>query len=187
MKRIASIILALAIMLSLSVLTGCSNRELTGFEKQINANEANVKAITSQYDTPQLTRSLDYENVIRRAEYLNQGNTVGYLYLLSDTGMVLEEVQVAGKVTSLNTFITPMQESQYARLRRPQSGTNSLSYLSEIIVVDAPDIDGTWGENVSGIFWFTPDGTYGEWIGLYRFSSERLSFQSEPILFNIND
>ncbi len=177
MKRIIALVLSMLCLCFL--MTGCDEED-TSYKQQVAENEANVRAITDQYGTPNITRSLDYENVMRRAEYLNQGNNIGYLYLLSDMGVVLEEVQVLGKVTSLNTFITPMQESQYVR----HSG--SIGTEHAIITVDAADIDGTWGENVSGIFWFTPDGVYGEWAGLYRFSSERLTFQTEPVLIQTN-
>jgi len=177
-KRIIAILLCL--LAFTFVLAGCSPEEDSAYKQQITENEQNARRIADQYGTPTINRSLDYENVMRRAEYLNQGNNIGYLYLLSDMGVVLEEIQVLGKVTSLNTFITPMQESQLARHDSPAGR------YREIIVVDAADIDGTWGENVNGIFWFTPDGAYGEWCGLYRFSSERLTFQTEPVLIKTN-
>lgn len=173
MKRIIALILAMLCLTAL--LTGCDEED-TNYKKQIAENEANAASITSQYGVPDINRSLDYENVKRRLEYLNQGNNIGYLYLLSDMGVVLEEVLVLGKVTSLNTYITPMQESQLVK----HTGTGGT--YREIIVIDAADVDGTYGENVQGIFWFTPDGVYGEWDGRYRFSSERLTFQTEPIL-----
>lgn len=56
-----------------------------------------------------------------------------------------------GKVSSLNSFLTP--DSTYAESGR---------YL--------PDVDGSYGENDSGIFFFTPDGKYVEWTGTYLYS-----------------
>ncbi|MDD4516575.1 hypothetical protein [Massilibacteroides sp.] len=173
MKKI--ILLLIAVIAAVSLLVACET-ETSTYKQQAVKNEENARTVTQQYSFPKVDRSLDYENVIRRVEYLNQGNNIGYLYLLTDTGAVIEEVQVLGKVTSLNTYITPMEESQVARHRI--AGT----YDSAIIVVSAPDIDGTYGDNVSGIFWFTPDGTYGEWNGKFRFSSTRLTFQTEPIM-----
>ena len=32
------------------------------------------------------------------------------------------------------------------------------------------DVDGSYGENDSGIFFFTPDGKYIEWTGTYLYS-----------------
>ena len=32
------------------------------------------------------------------------------------------------------------------------------------------DIDGSYGENDQGIFFFTPDGKYIEWTGTYLYS-----------------
>ena len=33
-----------------------------------------------------------------------------------------------------------------------------------------PDVDGSYGENDTGIFFFTPDGKYIEWTGTYLYS-----------------
>ena len=33
-----------------------------------------------------------------------------------------------------------------------------------------PDVDGSYGENDSGIFFFTVDGNYVEWTGDYLYS-----------------
>ena len=53
---------------------------------------------------------------------------------------------------------------------------------SEMYVAEAPDLDGTWGTRPEGIFWFTPDGVYQEWTGLYLYSSARMTFTSQPLL-----
>jgi hypothetical protein len=153
--------------------------EASVFETQSSQNENNVKDLIARQELPKLTRSLDFENVKRRLEYLNQSNTVGYIYLLSSNGQLVREGQVAGKVTSLNTFITPMEE-----IRKIENGYyyGESKYPATYGIVQAPDLDGTYGENVSGVFWFTPDGVYQEWIGPYLFSSERMTFTSEPVL-----
>lgn len=154
------------------------------FETQSEQNEENVSELIKRNELPKLTRSLDFENVAARLEYLNQGNTVGYLYLLTSNGQLIREVQVSGKVTSLNTYITPMEE-----IKQVEDGSRYSSYWAypgTYETVQAPDLDGTYGENVSGIFWFTPDGVYGEWNGLYQFSAERLTFTSEPLLIELS-
>lgn len=33
-----------------------------------------------------------------------------------------------------------------------------------------PDVDGSYGSNDNGIFFFTPDGKYIEWTGTYLYS-----------------
>jgi hypothetical protein len=41
-------------------------------------------------------------------------------------------------------------------------------------IVQAPDIDGSYGQNVEGIYFFTTEGAYVEWAGEYMYSSEPL-------------
>jgi hypothetical protein len=173
-------------MLTITILTGCDEvfsasaaQQKSTYEMQSSKNEANAREIASRNGMPTLTRSLDYENVKRRAVYLNQGNNIGYLYLLTENGQLVRESQVLGKVTSLNTFITPMEEVKIIK----HAGDASMR-METPVVISAPDVDGTYGENVTGIFWFTPEGAYQEWNGKYIFSSERLTFQSIPILIN---
>jgi hypothetical protein len=61
---------------------------------------------------------------------------------------------VHGKVSSLNSFLTP--DSEY------YSSSHNCDWLA--------DVDGSYGENDSGIFFFTPDGKYIEWSGCYLYS-----------------
>lgn len=61
---------------------------------------------------------------------------------------------VDGKVSSLNSFLTP--DSDYYSC----NATNKW----------IADVDGSYGENDNGIFFFTPDGKYVEWSGIYLYS-----------------
>ena len=179
--RKKSFILFTAFMVLCSCTVACAPKlkpKPTTFERQSKQNEENVINLIERQTLPKLTRSLDFENVKQRLEYLNQSNNIGYIYLLTDNGQLIKEVQVLGKITSLNTYITPMEE-----FKAPGNYLNSGSYAQ---LVQAPDLDGTYGENVSGVFWFTPDGVYQEWTGLYLFSAERLSFATQPILVEIS-
>lgn len=43
------------------------------------------------------------------------------------------------------------------------------------------DVDGSYGVNVDGVFWFTVDGHYMEWSGKYLYSD--IPFEvTEPVL-----
>ena len=64
---------------------------------------------------------------------------------------------VDGKVTSLNSFLTP--DSEFYEYSWIYSGNKWL-----------PDVDGSYGANDNGIFFFTPDGRYIEWTGVYLYS-----------------
>lgn len=177
MKKIIMVVMMFVLCLSFGA-CGYTPPKPSTFEQQSLQNEENVKDLIVRMELPKLTRSLDFENVKQRLEYLNQANNIGYLYLLTGNGQLIKEVQVLGKVTSLNTYITPMEE-----FKAPKGYNDTGSYAQ---LVSAPDLDGTYGENVSGIFWFTPDGVYQEWTGLYLFSAERLSFTTQPLLVEVS-
>lgn len=150
------------ITLMMIISVGC---EPSTVESERKTNEQNAKNVIANTPAPIIERSLERENLVRRAKFLNQPNRVGYLYLLTEQGQLIREEQVQGKVSSLNNYLTPMDESTV-------NGA----------VLQSPDIDGVWGSNDAGIFWFTPEGIYREWTGNYLFSSERLDFDTKPIL-----
>jgi hypothetical protein len=60
----------------------------------------------------------------------------------------------------LNSFLTP--DSEYYERDMGASGIYHNKWLA--------DVDGSYGENDSGIFFFTPDGKYVEWSGDYLYS-----------------
>lgn len=176
MKRLIVIVLLLGI---LCALFGCSEGEYdTTYHQQSVQNEEATSSLIARQKMPQITRSSDWQNISDRIEYLNDGNAVGYLYLLTEMGQLVREVQVRDKVTSLNSYITPMEEVRLIKSR----GTGS-TYVDQF-VLQAPDLDGTYGENARGVFWFTSDGVYQEYNGLYFFSAERLSLTTTPILID---
>lgn len=151
---------------AMMMLTGCDR----SIEYANDQNEMSIKKLIEQDGLPKIERSLERENLKRRIEFINQPDRVGYLYLLTTNGQLIKEVQVSGKVSSLNSYLTPMEE-----------------YYVSGAVLSTADVDGTWGENDNGIFWFTPDGVYQEWTGQYLYSSERMSFESKPILMEAKD
>lgn len=182
MKKIIIGLMVLVMMVSMVACAEYTPSEPSSFEQQSQQNEENVKDLISRNELPKLSRSLDFENVKQRLEYLNQANNIGYMYLLTSNGQLIKEVQVLGKITSLNTYITPMEEVKIYQGVDLGEGWGDV-YLT----VSAPDLDGTYGENVGGVFWFTPDGIYQEWTGLYLFSAERLSFTTQPLLIEVSN
>lgn len=125
-------------------------------------------ALSVKQPTPtDIDYSLERYNLIRRAYWVNgmreKAATLpcsvadvpfGYIVLFTESGSVVGRFEVDGKVTSLNSFLTP--DSQY--------------YESTVKNNWLPDVDGSYGENDSGIFFFTPAGQYIEWTGIYLYS-----------------
>jgi hypothetical protein len=178
-KTIVSLLVLSMLVIMAFAMTGCAEqvpKEPTTYEKNAVANEQAVENLIKNDKLPQITKSLERENIKRRIEFINQPDRIGYLYLLSENGQLIKEVQVLGKVSSLNSYLTPMEDIQIIK-------HDGGEYTAETpVVTQAADLDGTYGENAQGIFWFTPDGVYQEWSGLYFYSSERMSFTTKPLL-----
>ncbi|NRG68927.1 hypothetical protein HPB00_05540 [Streptococcus suis] len=123
--------------------------------------------------------SLERYNLIRRAYWVNGQREkaiqlpskiqkpMGYI-LLMNSSAVVGTFTVDGKVSSLNSFLTP--DSEYY-----ETGYTTNDWL--------PDVDGSYGENDNGIFFFTPDGKYIEWTGEYMYSD--IPFDVEAPIVNV--
>lgn len=166
MKRIISIIAIIVIMVTLA---GCI--EETGTKSDnIKAKQVASNLQTNQPTPTDIDYSLERYNLIRRAYWVNGqrekaisypcqiDRPLGYIVLFSGNAVVGNFV-VDGKVTSLNSFLTP--DSEYYE----QSGGNG-AILNDWLA----DVDGSYGENDEGVFFFTPDGKYIEWSGDYLYS-----------------
>ena len=99
---------------------------------------------------------------------------LGYIVLFTESGAVVGSFIVDGKVSSLNSYLTPDSiVYEVAGDYLYGNGTNENEWL--------PDVDGSYGTNDNGIFFFTPDGKYIEWTGLYLYSD--IPFEvSDPIV-----
>ena len=122
-------------------------------------------------------------NLIKRAYWVNgqreKANTLpcaidkplGYVVLFTESGSIVGTFVVDGKVTSLNSYLSP--DSEYYELVTGSTYTYENEWLA--------DVDGSYGENDAGIFFFTTDGKYIEWTGTYLYSD--IPFVAEkPIL-----
>lgn len=125
---------------------------------------------------PQLTTSSERKNVAKRAELFNNEEKISYIYLVS-YGKVMSFFTVQGKVSSLQSYMTPTD-----KLVRGNGEDCNSRYAEYCAVVAAPDIDGTYGENVEGIFFFTTEGAYVEWRGEYMMSDQPLKLTTTPEL-----
>ena len=92
----------------------------------------------------------------------------GCVYLLSH-GTVIAFYPVRGKVSSMKSYLTPGDEVR-----------------SGPITAEAPDLDGAYGENAEGIFFFTSDSnSYVEWAGEYLFTDQCLKVSAQPQLVRV--
>ena len=176
-KFIAFMVVMLMVTLLLS---GC---DLDTTNSGTTADKNNTIEIANKLQANQPTPSdIDYSleryNLIRRAYWVNgqreKANALpceiekplGYIVLFTDNGAVVGSFIVDGKVSSLNSFLTPDSECYEVAGESDNSvyynGTHENDWLA--------DVDGSYGENDAGIFFFTPDGKYIEWTGTYLYS-----------------
>lgn len=165
MKKILTFILAIVMVFAMAMcFTGCDFETIGTYQDELNTKQVANNLQKNQPTPTDLNYSLERYNLIRRTYWVNgqreKANALpceiekplGYIVLFSGNTVVGNFV-VDGKVSSLNSYLTPDSEEY------------SSSY-SEWLA----DVDGTYGDNDNGIFFFTPDGKYIEWTGTYLYS-----------------
>lgn len=178
MKKIFTLIIAL--MLILAVFTSCNTGTTyavtngTAIDKENTIDIAN-KLQANQPTPTDIDYSLERYNLIRRAYWVNgqreKANALpcevekplGYIVLFTESGAIVGSFVVDGKVSSLNSYLSP--DSEYYEQDYTTDGAargDGNEWLA--------DVDGSYGENDAGIFFFTPDGKYLEWTGTYLYS-----------------
>ncbi|MBP5462737.1 MAG: hypothetical protein J6Y20_11545 [Lachnospiraceae bacterium] len=184
MKKRFLAILMLA-CLSCLLLAACDVNNVTGSRADtINTIDAANTLQTNQPTPTDIEYSLERYNLIRRTYWVNgqreKANALpcpiekplGYIVLFNGS-VVVGQFVVDGKVTSLNSFLTP--DSEYYEGYSGGSAPYKNKWLA--------DVDGSYGENDSGIFFFTPDGKYVEWSGTYLYSD--IPFKVESPVLNV--
>lgn len=164
MRKHSKIILALVLLVAIAICTtGCS---ASSSRRDVSNTLSIGNSLSERQPTPtDINYSLERYNLTRRAYWVNgqreKANMLvcgvekpfGYIILFSGNAVVGNFV-VDGKVSSLNSYLTPDSER----------------YESDFENDWLPDVDGSYGENDSGIFFFTVDGKYIEWTGTYLYS-----------------
>ncbi len=176
MKKLFAIVLAFMLVIGM---TGC-DYEVDAAEVDKSATIAVTNHLIENQPTPtDIDYSLERYNLIKRAYWVNgqreKANALpceiekplGYIVLFTESGAVVGSFVVDGKVSSLNSFLTPDSEvyeieGESADPTVRCAGTLDNDWLA--------DVDGSYGENDNGIFFFTPDGRYLEWTGTYLYS-----------------
>ena len=148
------------LILTLVTLTGCAE-VTTANTKQDIENTLNIgnKLVENQATPTDINYSLERYNLIRRTYWVNgqreRANTLvcevekplGYIALFLENGACAGKFIVDGKITSLNSYLTP--DSEYYELIYGGTYSKENKWL--------PDVDGSYGSNDNGIFFFTTD------------------------------
>lgn len=173
MKAKAIIVSILLIMAIVCSSVGCiDERERTSGATQASEaklTEENQERLNKAVEAPKLTTSLERENLKKRLELLNDENKIFYVYLIS-YGKVMTYFTAQGKISSVNSKLTTGEQVLDARKTiYPNANTGSSTRLGAV-VVESPALDGSYGTNGDGIFFFTTEGAYVEWAGDYMLS-----------------
>lgn len=179
-------------LLTTVLLTGCdeevSQPTTKSSKEDTKATIAVGDTLATNQPTPtDIDYSLERYNLIKRAYWVNgqreKANTLvceidkplGYIVLFTESGSTVGRFIVDGKITSLNSYLSP-DSIAYECGDGCSTGGFTLSDNKWV-----PDVDGSYGENDSGIFFFTPDGKYVEWTGTYLYSD--IPFEiSDPVV-----
>ena len=182
MRKIKFIaILFIAVLAAIS-LTGCYGGDNTYTD--IASTRQTANELVNRQPTPtDIEYSLERYNLTRRAYWVNgmreRARTLpcpiadvplGYVVLLTENGGVVGRFEVDGKVSSLNSYLTPDSEWY--------EGTDNYDKNEWIA-----DVDGSYGTNDTGIFFFTPDGKYIEWNGGYLYSDIPFEIENPVVTY----
>src|SRR5690606_24485808 len=134
----------------------------------------NQAAINRAVPIPVLDSFQERENLAKRAKRINVQNMTSCITLFLDNGSTVGTFTVAGKVSSLNSYLLASEQ-----IVDGYPGPSSFVPM----VVEQPDIDGAYGKNADGIFFFTAEtDAYVEWVGKYFWSDQCLYAIGSPIL-----
>lgn len=161
---------------------GCDVGTVDGSQRDTNNTKQAAATLQENQPTPtDIDYSLERYNLIRRAYWVNgqreKANALpceiekplGYIVLFTESGSVVGRFVVDGKVSSLNSFLTPDSE-YYEKNANYSTNSSSDTYVDRFSNKWLADVDGSYGENDNGIFFFTTDGKYVEWTGIYLYS-----------------
>ena len=175
MKKIKLILIVLMFVAMVFLMAGCSDD--TFKDKQATIDIGN-KLSKDQPTPTDIDYSLERYNLIRRAYWVNGQQEksravicpvrkpLGYIVTFLEGVGPVTSTTVDGKISSLNSFLTP------------DTTAPNREYADWL-----PDVDGSYGVNDGGIFWFDVTGEYHEWNGKYHYSSSPFEIERPILVF----
>lgn len=150
----------------------CSQNQSASDLQQIE--QENVSTNQSKLETavplPQLENSLERSNISRRLSTFNDPAKVSYIYLIN-YGRVMAFYTIKGKITSGGKRLTSSQRQIDTQFSSPST-----------VVMESPELDGTYGSSAPYVYFWTTDGVYVQWSGDYMLVDQPLQLTSQPEL-----
>lgn len=145
----------------------------TAYWLEQKTTEAIQQQLIKANPIPNVEQSLERENLKRKFDVLNDRDKVFHVYLVS-YGKVMAYYTAQGKVSSVNSKLTnPEQVWRIPGCDEHNSGNNCW------VTTDAPQLDGSYGSNGDGKFFFTTDGAYVESNLKYIVSERQLNIRDQ--------
>ena len=175
-KLIAAVLgvalIAAAAVFSAVMTTGCTMQTITPSTTQVTAQAQATNETAAMTDTPvpSLSYFVERRTIARWAEYWDKPSVVTYVYCVS-FGKVMGYYVCSGRPASTRSYITPETKFEHV----------DVGEFYGDVLVEAPDIDGTYGDNNPGIRGFTASGIAFEWAGYgatHMISSAPLPFDA---------
>lgn len=171
-KTIAAMLIALALVL---VIAGCDKTPAPKSTSKVMSDQyalvaAQANKLASSQPAPEVNYSATRAQVSKRIVRWSDPNRISYVYLVS-YGRVMAFYTVKGSIESKRSYLFPVT-----------APINKSGYSGDYVVVDTPDIDGTYGDNADSVFFFTTDDVYVEWSGDYMWVDQPLKLSTQPEL-----
>lgn len=145
---------------------------------EIGVTENNQQGLVEANPPFTMESSLERQNLIERYKHLNDAENKHHVYMMSHDGKVVKYQVAQGKVSSVNSKLTNDVQIVRAQDCDWHDGSEGACYKT----VESPQMDGSYGTNGDAIFFFTPQGEYVEWNGIYYVSEEPQNIQTEVTL-----
>lgn len=155
--------------------TGDRTQHLNGYNVCVTADYMSRLLAKRPYPQAEISDSLERQQITEKLLRFNDPNKIGYLTLLSQTGVVVTTYVVKGKVSSNDSSLTATDQCG--------GGKQNLSNC-----LPSPGDDGSYGPNEPGIFFFTTAGVMVQWNGQYLYSDAPQQITSAPLVtYNVSD
>ena len=146
--------------------TGCDGRQenKTALDEQSHT-EINQARLMKEQPLPDVTWSLERDNIIKRFKLQNDRSVMFYMYVFNQGVQDPIGYYQVNKVSSVNSQISNPQQAVASR------------HYSHDNVLASPAEDGSYGTNGNGVFGFTPEEIYIEHNMNYICATVPLVFQ----------
>jgi hypothetical protein len=176
MKRFITILLVLVFSFAF---IGCEEEIQSSLEGQMKTESENIgknqQSLVTAQPAPQLKWSNERDNIIKRVTRFNDPNKLGYIYLFALNGEPIAYSVVNGKVSCTSSYVVPDEnviDGNHA------IGYSNASRELNPIVVQQADVDGSYGTNGEGIFWFDENDVMWQWNQGYLYTDQPIQIWS---------